>query len=69
MIVKDGRHWLLVAGDGRILGRHATKHAAKSQEFAIEIAKARRSGKRIRKAPARHLRGGQWERLYGKRRR
>jgi len=52
MIVHVKRKWLLFSRDGkRVLGEHATKAAAKAQETAISIAKARRAGYRIPKKP------------------
>jgi hypothetical protein len=49
MIVKLAPHkWVLFSRDGKkVLGTHRTKHDAKAQEYAVNIAKARRAGHRI----------------------
>lgn len=48
MIRKEHGKWVLRSSDGkRILGKHATKAEAKSQESAINISKARAAGHRI----------------------
>ncbi len=53
MIEKVGSHWILYSHKGRVLGVHPTKHAAKSQETAINLSKARAAGHRIPKKPRR----------------
>lgn len=65
MIVKCGKKYCLMLADGRVY-EHDTLHAAKAQESAINLSKARAAGYRIPRKRARHLKGGQWERLYGK---
>jgi hypothetical protein len=53
MIKKVGKKWYLYSSDGKkILGRHPTKAAAKRQEAAINLAKARAAGHRIPRRPA-----------------
>lgn len=47
MIEKIKSKWILFSHQGKVLGVHQTKHAAKTQEYAIQIAKARRAGHRI----------------------
>jgi hypothetical protein len=47
MIEKIGSKWVLFSRNGKVLGMHKTKRDAKAQEFAINIAKARRAGHRI----------------------
>ena len=48
MIVKKHGRWLLLTRDGlRVIAVHATRRAAKAQEIAIQLAKARRAGHRI----------------------
>lgn len=48
MIEKIGPHkWILLSHKGKVIGTHKTKRLAKAQEFAINIAKARRVGHRI----------------------
>lgn len=52
-IKKRGKKWALVSKkSGRTLGRHPSKAAAKRQEAAINISKARAAGHRIPKRPA-----------------
>ena len=52
MIVHVKRKWILFSRDGkRVLGEHSTKAAAKAQETAINLAKARRAGHRIPRKP------------------
>jgi len=47
-IAKRGKKWLLKSKkSGRTLGTHSTKTAAKKQEAAINISKARAAGHRI----------------------
>ena len=47
MIEKIGSKWVLFSHKGKIIGTHKTKRKAQAQEFAINIAKARRAGHRI----------------------
>lgn len=51
MIKKQGEgKWVLKSKkSGKVLGHHKTKKAAKSQEAAINISKARAAGHRIPK--------------------
>ena len=50
MIKKRGKKWVLLSKkSGRTLGRHPSKTAAKKQEAAINISKARAAGHRIPK--------------------
>lgn len=44
MIEKVGSKWALFSSKGKVLGMHKTKRDAKAQEYAINIAKARRVG-------------------------
>lgn len=47
-IAKRGKKWVLKSKrSGRTLGRHPSKAAAKRQEAAINISKARAAGHRI----------------------
>ena len=52
MIKRIGNRWYLYSHEGRILGRHVTKHGAKAQEIAIDLSKARAAGHRIPRRPA-----------------
>lgn len=45
--------WVLLSHEGKVLGTHKSKQKAKAQEFAINIAKARRAGHRIPR-PGKH---------------
>jgi hypothetical protein len=50
MIRKHGSKWQLMSADGRtLLGTHPTEEAAKAQEAAINISKARKAGHHIPK--------------------
>lgn len=52
-IVKRGKKWALVSKkSGRTLGRHPSRAAAERQEAAINLSKARATGHRIPKRPA-----------------
>lgn len=53
MIMKVGSKWVLYSHKGKVLGEHPTKRAAKSQEAAINISKARAAGYRIPRLRAR----------------
>lgn len=68
MILKCGKHWCLFSHNGRLLGEHTTQHAARAQEYAIALSKARRAGHRIVHRRARSFHGAGWHR-YGRRRR
>ena len=49
-IRKHGKKFVLLSrGSGRVLGTHPSKGAAKKQEAAINISKARKAGHRIPK--------------------
>ncbi len=53
MIKKVGKKWYLYSHDGKkILGRHPTQAAAKRQEAAVNLSKARAAGHRIPRRPA-----------------
>jgi hypothetical protein len=52
MIRKEhGKFVLRDQAGGRVLGRHATKVAAKRQETAVNLSKARASGHRVPPPP------------------
>lgn len=53
MIVKVGTKWMLYSHLGKVLGEHVTKKAAKAQEAAISISKARAHGHYIPKRRSR----------------
>jgi hypothetical protein len=46
-IRKQGEKFLLISTDGKVLGTHNTRAAATEQESAVNISKARETGRRI----------------------
>ena len=49
MIRKIGSKYVLKSSTGNILGKHATKTAAKAHETVINLSKARAAGHHIRR--------------------
>ena len=47
MILKLGEKYVLFSHKGKLLGEHRTFRAAKAQEVAVNISKARVAGHRI----------------------
>lgn len=52
MIEKEGNQYILKSKTGgKVLGKHSSRAAAKRQEAAIKLSKARRAGHKIPKKP------------------